>query len=127
MSEYRRIYQPGGSYFFTIVTYQRLKFLALPDNIAHLQSAFQKVMGKHPFSMEAFVILPDHIHCIWRLPSGDSDYSTRWRLIKGYFSAKFDYPANEREGGLVDPLRLIHPAETGFETPAGYSGSISIA
>jgi len=40
---------------------------------------------------------------------GDSDYSTRWRLIKGYFSAKFDYPANEREGGLVDPLRLIHP------------------
>ena len=41
-------------------------------------------------------MLPDHIHCIWRLPSGDSDYSTRWRLIKGHFSIGIDKPANER-------------------------------
>jgi putative transposase len=96
MSHYRRIYQPGCSYFFTSVTHQRMKILSLPDNIARLQSAFDKVMGKKPFTMEAFVILPDHIHCIWRLPPGDSDYSTRWRLIKGHFSIGIDKPANER-------------------------------
>jgi len=96
MSEYRRIYQPGGSYFFTIVTHQRLQILSQPDNIVRLKSAFDRVMKKYPFTMEAFVILPDHIHCIWRLPSADSDYSTRWRLIKSHFSTGLNYPVNER-------------------------------
>jgi putative transposase len=96
MSEYRRLYQPGGSYFFTIVTYQRTKILSLPDNITRLKSAMDKVMGKYSFTMEAFVILPDHIHCIWRLPPGDSDYSTRWRLIKGHISIGINEPVNER-------------------------------
>ena len=96
MSHYRRIYQPGCSSFFTSVKHQRIRILSLPDNIARLQSAFDKVMGKKPFAMEAFVILPDHIHCIWRLPPGDSDYSTRWRLIKGHFWIGIDNPTNER-------------------------------
>jgi putative transposase len=86
MSEYRRLYQPGGSYFFTVVTHQRIKILSLPDNITRLKSAFDKVMKRHPFTIEAFVILPDHIHCIWRMPARDSNYSIRWRLIKSYFS-----------------------------------------
>jgi putative transposase len=96
MSEYRRFYQPGGSYFFTIVTHQRTEILSLPDNITRLKSAFDKVMGKYSFIMEAFVILPDHVHCLWRMPSGDSNYSLRWRLIKGYFSAGFNHPVNHR-------------------------------
>jgi putative transposase len=96
MSEYRRLYQPGGSYFFTIVTYQRIKVFSLPENIFRLQSAFDKVMNKHPFTMEAFVILPDHVHCIWRMPSWDSNYSIRWRLIKSDFSARFNSPVNKR-------------------------------
>ena len=96
MSQYRRLYQPGGSYFFTIVTYQRAGILCRPDHITRLQSAFEKVMGKKPFTMEAFVFLPDHIHCIWALPPGDSDYSTRWRLIKAHVSVGIDKSANDR-------------------------------
>jgi putative transposase len=59
-------------------------------------SAFHRVMKRHPFIMEAFVILPDHVHCLWRMPAGDSNYSLRWRLIKSYFSAGFNYSVNER-------------------------------
>ena len=96
MSQYRRLYQPGGSYFFTIVTYQRAGILSRPDHITRLRSAVDKVMGKKPFTMEAFVFLTDHIHCIWALPPGVSDYSTRWRLIKAQFSAGIDKPADDR-------------------------------
>jgi len=97
MSEYRRLYQPGGSYFFTIVTHQRAKILSLPDNLTRIKSAFDKVRGKYPFTMEAFVILPDHVHCIWLMPSGDSNFSLRWRLIKSYFSGGFNPPVNKRD------------------------------
>ena len=96
MSEYLRLYQPGGSYFFTVVTHQRLKTLSQPANIVRLHSAFHKVMKKHPFTLGAFVILPDHIHCMWRMPSWDSDYSIRWRLIKSHFSGGFNHPVNKR-------------------------------
>lgn len=96
MSEYRRLYQPGGSYFFTVVTHKRQKILSSPDHILRLQLAFDKVKEKFPFTMEAFVILPGHLHCIWNLPPGDSDFSTRWRLIKDYFSAGIKGPVNER-------------------------------
>ena len=96
MSEYRRLYQPGGSYFFTVVTHQRIKILSLPEHISRLKSSFAKVMEKHPYTMEAFVILPDHIHCLWRMPPSDSNYSIRWRLIKGYFSNGFNDPVNKR-------------------------------
>lgn len=96
MSDYRRLYQPGGSYFFTVVTHHRQKILSSPDHLLRLQSAFDRVKERLPFAMEAFVILPDHLHCIWNLPSGDSDFSTRWRLIKGYFSAGVRGSVNER-------------------------------
>jgi len=43
-------------------------------------------MGKHPFSIDAIVILPDHLHCIWTLPAGDADYARRWRLVKTAFT-----------------------------------------
>jgi putative transposase len=53
-------------------------------------------MKRYLFVMESFVILPDHIHCIWRLPAGDSNYSIRWRLIKSYFSSELNHPVNKR-------------------------------
>jgi putative transposase len=46
------------------------------------------VIDQHPFSIDAFVLLPEHMHCIWTLPHNDDDFSTRWRLIKSYFSRK---------------------------------------
>lgn len=84
--QYRLIKTPGGTYFFTLVTFNRQKILCLPDNIRLLRQSFQYVNANHPVKIEAIAILPDHLHCLWRLPSTDADNSTRWRLIKSYFS-----------------------------------------
>jgi len=84
--DYRRAYIPGGTFFFTLVTYQRRKLFEEPSNIKLLQHCIKKVKEQHPFKMRAYVILPDHVHCIWTLPDNDIDFSTRWRLIKSYFT-----------------------------------------
>ena len=86
--EYCRANVAGGTYFFTVVTEKRQKILCLPKNVSLLREAFGDVMQKHPFIIDAVVILPDHLHCIWTLPENDHDFSTRWRLIKSYFSRK---------------------------------------
>jgi putative transposase len=57
--------------------------------VSILREAFRYVLKNHPFHIEAIVILPDHIHTIWTLPEGDSDYPTRWRLLKSHFSHHF--------------------------------------
>ena len=85
MSNYRRIRISGGRYFFTVNLADRRARLLI-DYIDLLHHAFQKVQNRHPFIMLAHVILPDHLHCIWRLPPSDNDYSTRWRIIKTEFS-----------------------------------------
>ena len=83
---YCRAKLEGGTYFFTVVTYQRKNIFSKSDNVELLRQAFRKIINQHPFRVDAFVLLPDHLHCIWTLPKGDADYSTRWRLVKSYFS-----------------------------------------
>ncbi|MBI4773075.1 MAG: transposase [Deltaproteobacteria bacterium] len=83
---YRRVRIPGGTHFFSLVTYKRIPLFSNARNIETLVSAFSSVMKKHPFVMEACVILPVHLHCIWTLPKGDADFPMRWRLIKSRFS-----------------------------------------
>jgi len=95
---YRRANVKGGTYFFTVVTFNRIKIFTHPKNVALLRSAIKEVMQKHPFKIDAFVLLPDHLHCIWTLPQNDSDFSTRWRLIKSCFSRNF----NHRDVGWVE-------------------------
>lgn len=80
--EYRRAKIEGGTFFFTVVTHNRREFLCNTENIQLLRQAFREVMSKSPFIVDAIVILPNHIHCIWTLALGDSDFSDRWRLIK---------------------------------------------
>jgi putative transposase len=84
--KYRRVRVPGGTYFFTVVTHDRRPFLCETENIDLLRNAFRHVMAAHPFTIDAIAILPDHIHSIWTLPSADSNFSTRWRLVKSYFT-----------------------------------------
>ncbi len=86
MTDYRRHRQKGGSYFFTVVTEGRRPFLAGDASVARLREAMRLVMASHPFSVEAMVVLPDHLHALWSLPEGDDDFSLRWRLIKYRFS-----------------------------------------
>ena len=82
---YRRADIYGGTYFFTVNLAERGRTL-LVDHIEHLRNAVRLVKSRHPFVIDAIVILPDHIHALWTLPEGDADYSTRWALIKAGFS-----------------------------------------
>ncbi len=84
MPEYRRHRAAGGTYFFTVVTFGRRPWLCDEASRAALRRAIDHVRRRHPFRVDAWVLLPDHLHCLWTLPEGDSDYSTRWRLIKGF-------------------------------------------
>ena len=86
MPEYRRAYAEGGTFFFTVVTYKRYPIFANEPAITRLQRCFRTVKSDLPFPTDAMVILPDHLHCIWTLPDGDADFSTRWARIKGAFT-----------------------------------------
>ena len=82
MSHYRRASTVGGTYFFTVVTYRRQTFLCDEDVRVAMRTAIHRVRKAHPFHIDAWVLLPDHLHCVWTLPPGDADFSQRWNLIK---------------------------------------------
>jgi putative transposase len=85
VTDYRRHFVPGGTYFFTVALADRSVSL-LTNHIAALRQAFRRVRTEMPFRTEAIVVLPDHLHTIWALPPGDSDFPTRWKKIKANFS-----------------------------------------
>ena len=85
MSNYRRSLVPGGTIFFTVTLADRRSTL-LTDHVDMLRKVYAQVVRVHPFETVAVCILPDHLHAVWRLPSGDADFSTRWQKIKGGFS-----------------------------------------
>ncbi|MEN9492070.1 MAG: hypothetical protein RJA63_2519 [Pseudomonadota bacterium] len=84
MPDYRRCFIPGGTYFFTVALLERKGDL-LVRHIAALREAVRRVKRLYPFEILAWVVLPEHLHCIWRLPDQDTDYPKRWRLIKLLF------------------------------------------
>lgn len=83
---YRRAFVPGGTFFFTVVTEGRRPILASAEAVEVLREAMRRVRDKQPFEIDAMVVLPDHLHCIWTLPPDDADFATRWRLIKTWFT-----------------------------------------
>ncbi|MGH8505455.1 MAG: REP-associated tyrosine transposase [Stenotrophobium sp.] len=85
MPNYIRATNPGATYFFTVALADRSSRL-LVDRIDTLRSAFRSERQKHPFSIDAIVVLPDHLHCLWTLPPDDADFPNRWRRIKAAFS-----------------------------------------
>ena len=86
--DYRRFRFEGERYAFTVVTYGRSPWLCEDIARVAMRDAIEHVRKRYPFSIEAMVLLSDHLHCIWTLPEGDSDYSTHWRLIKTYVTRK---------------------------------------
>jgi len=84
MPNYKRAISPARTYFFTAVTYNRIPWFKLDIARTALRDSIKKVRLKQPFTIEAWVLMPDHMHCIWTMPHGDQDYSTRWRLIKTF-------------------------------------------
>jgi putative transposase len=99
MTNYRRNFLSGGSYFFTVNLAERRARLLI-DHIRLLRAAFRYARARHPLAVDAIVILPDHLHAVWTLPEGDCDYPLRWRLIKSAFSRAL--PATER----ISPSRM---------------------
>jgi putative transposase len=86
MPNYKRAFVPGGTWFFTVNLLQRQTNDLLIQEIELLRQTVKRVKAKYPFTIDAWVVLPDHIHCVWTLPPNDADFSTRWRLIKSGFS-----------------------------------------
>ena len=82
MPRYRRANVAGATYFFTVVSYRRRAILCDEPVRAVLRQVIKQVQSLHPFTIDAWVLLPDHLHCIWTLPEGDSDFATRWAMIK---------------------------------------------
>jgi REP element-mobilizing transposase RayT len=85
MPDYRRVFVPGGEYFFTVNLEDRSSDL-LVRRIADLRAAWLHIETRFPFETVAAVVLPDHLHCIWRLPPGDRNFPVRWRMLKGCFT-----------------------------------------
>ncbi len=101
MSNYYRTRLPGGCYFFTVVTHNRSPIFIHEERVEVLRQAFRQVKMARHFEIDAMVIMPDHLHCIWRLPEGDADYSSRWREIKKAASRQISTATNARNERMV--------------------------
>ncbi len=97
MPNYQRLFVPGGDYFFTVNLLDRRQSL-LTENIDVLREAYSYVEKRHLFETVALCVLPDHLHCIWRLPPEDEDYPVRWRLLKARFSNSIPRSTDSRKG-----------------------------
>ena len=103
---YRRSDTTGGTYFFTVNLAER-NADTLVRHVGDLREVIKKVKATHPFSVVAMVVLPEHLHAIWRLPPGDAGYPTRWSLLKAGFSRRLDKPERLRPSRLAKRERGI--------------------
>ena len=94
MPDYRRVWVPGGTFFFTVNLLERRNRRLLVEHIDHLRAAFRDAQRARAFEVIAIVVLPEHLHCLWRLPEGDADNADRWARIKSGFSRRL--PKTER-------------------------------
>jgi len=105
MPEYRRTFTPGGTFFFTVVSYHRLPIFTSERAREILRAAWRDVQTRYPFTIEAVCLLPEHIHCIWTLPEGDGNTSVRWKEIKHLFTRQYLNeigPASERSASRLN-------------------------
>jgi len=117
MPDYRRYRVPGGTYFFTVNLLERYPNDLLVRHIDLLRTVVREVRIKRPFHIDAWVILPDHLHGMWTLPPGDDDFTNRWRLIKQGFSKTL--PPTERRSKV-----RLHAANAEYGN-AGFGSTLS--
>ena len=106
MSNYRRARVPGATYFFTVNLRDRRSDL-LAREVDLLRATVRATHARHPFHIDAWVVLPEHMHCLWTLPPRDFDYPLRWQMIKARFSRSV--PRLESR-----PASLLRKRETGI-------------
>ncbi len=88
MPSYRRNRVPGGCYFFTVNILERHQNTLLVDEIKLLRMVVRQAKDRHPFHLDGWVVLAEHMHIILTLPLGDDDFVKRIRLIKNLFSRR---------------------------------------
>ncbi len=104
MPDYRRSRLRGGTFFFTVVTYRRRRILTDPFCRDALRDSISEARRIQPFAIDAWVLLPDHLHCIWTLPSTDNNFSKRWGLIKAGFTKRL--PDSIKKPRTTGPSRI---------------------
>lgn len=110
MSRYRRSSTSGATYFFTLTTYHRQKILCDTTIRNALRTAVIYTRNKYPFIINAWVLLPDHLHCIWTLPTGDADFSKRWAIIKRKVSIECRHIHKNQK--WITPSKVKHREST---------------
>lgn len=94
---------PGITWYFTVALQDR-RSRWLVEHVDLLRDCVSQVKAKHPFRIDAMVVLPEHLHAIWTLPPDDPDFVRRWALIKRRFTRQLlcrrllDPPAPHRRG-----------------------------
>ena len=88
MSNYRRAKVQGGRYFFTVNTYGRQAVLIEDSVLEALRQGIESARRTLPFEIDAWVLLPDHLHCLWTLSPEDHNFSARWAIIKRHVSRR---------------------------------------
>ena len=111
MPNYRRAIVPGGTYFFTIVTYNRAKIFSDPAAVSILGDVIRAAKQHWPVTIDAIVLLPDHWHTIWTLPPGDTEYSKRMGWLKKEFTKRWI-----KSGGDENPVSQSEKANAGVES-----------
>lgn len=91
---YRRSNTAGATYFFTVTTMRRQPVLTEEPFRNALRDAIRQIQATHPFDIDAWVLLPDHLHCLWTLPEGDAGFALRWSKIKRLVSQQCGIHAN---------------------------------
>ena len=111
MSNYRRARVPGACYFFTVNLRDRSSDLLIRE-IDLLRETVRATRLRHPFHIDAWVVLPEHMHCMWTLPPDDADFALRWKVIKFAFAKRAVGDALQLagvvfEGADVAPIDLV--------------------
>jgi putative transposase len=106
VANYRRNRVAGGCYFFTVNLCDRRSDVLVAE-VAALRDAVRATLVRHPFHIDAWVVLPEHMHCIWTLPPDDRDFPIRWQMIKTTFSRATARPQARRAS-------LVRKRETGI-------------
>ncbi|MBN2211360.1 MAG: transposase [Sedimentisphaerales bacterium] len=110
MPNYRRWYRDGGTYFFTVKTFQRQTFLCGSFARSALRHAIEQTRAKKPFLIVGWALLPDHIHAIWKMPENDEDFSLRWSMIKRLFSQQW---LKHQQSNIDRTARMRNKRESG--------------
>jgi putative transposase len=100
MNQMSRLALPGSTIFFSVMLQNRGSDLLI-RHVAALRTAVSTVRRRHPFRIDAFVVLPDHLHAILTLPPGDTNHGLRWRRIKAEFARQIGERPQQRASHIT--------------------------